>query len=234
MLKYFSIQLDQSLAKHFDRMRNRINFAFLILPIALAMLACRISLPWQDQSSGAILFQDDFSDPSSGWNQVITESGMTDYADGMYIILVNKPNLDVWARPGLNFTNTIIEVDTFKVGGDRNNRFGVICRLNGNDNFYSFLISSDGYYGIGKVTGGAYELIGMNALQPSEAIKQGSDINRIRVECVGDRLTLLVNSEKVAEAKDSSFQHGDVGLIAGTYDIPGTDIRFDNLVITHP
>ena len=198
------------------------------------MLACRLSLPGQDQSSGTILFQDDFSNPSSGWNQVSTESGTTDYADGMYMIQVNAPNLDVWARPGLNFTDTIIEVETFKVGGDRNNRFGVICRLTGSDNFYSFLISSDGYYGIGKVTGGAYELIGMDALQPSEAIQQGSAINRIRAECTGDHLALFVNGEKIAEAQDSAFTAGDVGLIAGTYDTPGTDIRFDNLIVTQP
>ena len=66
---------------------------------------------------------------------------------------------DVWANPGLNFTDTIIEVETTKVGGSDDNFFGVMCRYNptGSDwGFYYFLLSSDGYYGISKYGDGEY------------------------------------------------------------------------------
>jgi hypothetical protein len=215
-------------------MRNRIKIAFLILPITFAMLACRISLPWQDQSSGAILFQDDFSDPSSGWNQVTAANGETDYADGTYRIFVNEPDMDIWSKPGLSFTDVRVEVEALKVGGDRNNRFGIICRVTEPNTFYTFIISSDGYYGIGKIKGQVYQLIGMDALQPSDVILKGSALNHIRADCVGDRLTLYVNGHQLAEVQDSEFTSGDVGLIAGTYDTSGTDIRFDNFVVYQP
>jgi hypothetical protein len=214
---------------------------FSIFPLAtliLASLACQ--LPTADQPApeeetpGEILFQDDFSDPMSGWNRVSAPNGETDYADGVYRIFVNEPNSDIWARPALSFTDVSVEVDTFKVGGDRDNRFGIICRLNAPGNFYTFIISSDGYFGIGKVEDENYQLIGMEALQPTEAIEQGSAINHIRADCVGDMLTLYINGQMVGQVQEADFKTGDVGLIAGTYGTPGTDIRFDNFIVREP
>jgi hypothetical protein len=180
------------------------------------------------------LFQDDFSDPSSGWNRVTTTKGQTDYADGVYRIFVNESNLDIWSMPGRAFTDVRIEVDALKVGGERDNRFGIICRAISVDSFYTFIISSDGFYGIGKIKGQDYHLIGMDALQPSQAIRLGTALNRLRADCVGDRLTLYVNGVKLVEVQDAEFASGDAGLIAGTYQSAGTDIRFDNFIVYQP
>lgn len=204
--------------------------------LALVSLACQFAinkglLPSQ---SGKILFQDDFSDPSSGWNRVTTTKGQTDYADGVYRIFVNESNLDIWSMPRRNFTAVRIEVDALKVGGERDNRFGILCRAASVDSFYTFIVSSDGYYGIGKIKGQDYHLIGMDALQPSKAIRLGTALNHLRADCVGDQLTLYVNGEKLAEVQDSEFKSGDVGLIAGTYQSAGTDIRFDNFIVYQP
>ena len=120
-------------------------------------------------------------------------------------------------------------MDALKVGGERDNRFGIICRATSPNSFYTFIISSDGYYGIGKINGQEYHLIGMDALQPSSAILKGSALNHLRADCIGDTLTLYVNDNKLIEVRDSEFPAGDIGLIAGTYQTAGTDIRFDNL-----
>jgi hypothetical protein len=204
--------------------------------LALAALACQAPIikRFFPSQSGKILFQDDFSNPSSGWNRVTTTKGQTDYADGVYRIFVNEPNLDIWSMPGRNFSDVRIEVDALKVGGERDNRFGIICRAFSVDSFYTFIVSSDGYYGIGKIKGQDYHLIGMDALQPSKAIRLGTALNRLRADCIGDRLTLYVNGEKLAETQDTEFVSGDVGLIAGAYQSAGTDIRFDNFIVYQP
>lgn len=181
-----------------------------------------------------VLFQDDFSDPSSGWDRVSVEDGITDYADGVYRIFVNTINTDVWANPELNFSDASIEVDATKVGGSDNNDFGVLCRYADADNFYFFIISSDGYYGIGKLLDGEQKLIGVDAMPPSEAIKQGDASNHLRADCIGSKLSLYVNGEFLAQYEDSDLASGDVGLIAGTIDAPGTDIHFDNLQVLKP
>jgi hypothetical protein len=204
--------------------------------LALAALACQAPLIKNllPSQSGKILFQDDFSDPSSGWNRVTTTKGQTDYADGVYRIFVNEPNLDIWSMPGRTLSDVRIEVDALKVGGERDNRFGIICRAISVDSFYTFIVSSDGYYGIGKIQGQDYHLIGMDSLQPSQAIRLGTALNRLRADCVGDRLSLYVNDVKLAEVQDAEFASGDVGMIAGTYQSAGTDIRFDNFIVYQP
>ena len=214
-----------------------------LLPFALAsmILACQTvnsfvgenKVESQDKD-GRLLFQDDFSDPESGWDSLQNEDGITDYQNGQYRILVDTTNTDVWANPGLNFTDTTIEVDATKAGGDDNNDFGVVCRYKDGDNFYFFVISSDGYYGIGKVKDGQQVLVGMESMPPTDAVKQGNATNHIRADCDGSALRLVVNGQLLAETTDPDLTSGDAGLLAGSFENPGTDILFDNFVVREP
>lgn len=185
-----------------------------------------------------MLYTDDFSDVASGWTPASSAgSGPVDeatYADGVYRIKVDQANSDVWVTPGLDLDDTRIVVDAIKVGGDRNNRFGILCRAQGPGKFYVFLISSDGYFGIGKINGMDYQLLGSQALLPSEKIPKGSAYLRLRADCIQDRLALYVNGEKIFEVQDNEFQKGDVGIIAGAYNSGGVEILFDNFVVYRP
>ena len=223
----------RTLSNHFSHLLRWFRPAVLLLLLLLAALACQSQAPDNpgEPQPSRVLFKDDFSDPTSGWTRVSANNGLTDYDDGVYRILVEQPNTDIWARPQQRFGDISIEVNTFKVSGDRNNRFGVICRLNAPSSFYTFLISSDGYYGIGKVEGSDYSLIGMESMQASEAIEQGAAVNTIRADCLGSTLSLYVNGQKLIEVQDDEFKSGDVGLIAGAYATPGTDIRFDQFTV---
>jgi hypothetical protein len=214
----------------------RMRWIFPLLALLSAALACQAiaGAGTGGKEPGRVLFKDDFSNPASGWNRIATTQGETDYADGVYRILVNEPNLDIWSMPGRDFNDVRIEIDALKVGGERDNRYGVICRAISPDSFYTLIISSDGYYGIGKIKGQEYSLIGMDALQPSSAIVKGSALNHLRADCIGDTLSFYVNGRKLAEVRDSDYASGDVGLIAGTYETPGTDIRFDNFIVYQP
>ena len=206
----------------------------LVLATALT-LGC--SLTSGAASSGgdtSILFQDDFSDTGSGWDRTTTDSSSTDYASGAYRIWVNDTNSDFWANPGKSFTDAQVEVEAIKVAGPDDNDLGVICRYQDTDNFYFALISSDGFAGIGKTKAGQQILLTGDKLTPADAIHQGNNKNTIRLDCVGSSLSLLVNGTQVITATDSDFAKGDVGLIAGTYDTPGTDVQFDNFVVRAP
>ena len=138
---------------------------------------------------GQILFQDDFADTNSGWDQVTAESGETNYSEGTYRIWVNELYTDLWANPDLEFTDTRTEVEAKKFGGPDDNIFGLICRSNkAGDQYYYFVISSDGYYGIGKVNGQEQTLLSAEQLLPSDAIHPGRDTNLLQADCIGDRL----------------------------------------------
>lgn len=206
-----------------------------ILAMLMASLACSLfpTTPG-DIQSGEVLFQDDFSDPASGWDRVNVSDGITDYQEGIYRILVNTANTDVWSNPGLDFADVRVNVEATKVGGNDNNDYGLICRYQDNDNFYFFIISSDGYYGIGKVLDGDQMLIGTDAMPPSEVIAQGNATNRLRADCIGEHLSLYVNDQQLASYEDPDFSQGDVGLMAGSFDSSGTDIHFDNFMVLKP
>ncbi len=69
---------------------------------------------------------------------------------------------------------------------------------------------------------------------PSQAVVRGEATNHIRADCVGYLLALYVNGVSVARVRAAEWPSGDVGLIAGTYDEAGTEIRFDNFSIIQP
>ena len=189
------------------------------------------SIPTQ---AAELLYQDDFSDPLSGWRQFGPAGGQAAYADGVYQVRVDGANYNVLATSGQRFTDVRLEVEAFKTPGERNNRFGLICRATDADNLYVFLISSDGFYGIGKIVRGKPQLIGMEAMLPGEKIPQGSGLTQLRADCVGSRLSLYVNGEQVYEVQDTDLAAGEAGLIAGSYSPQGTEILFDNFRAYRP
>ncbi|MBN1537597.1 MAG: hypothetical protein JW908_12740 [Anaerolineales bacterium] len=184
--------------------------------------------------SGEALFADDFSQPDSGWRRANDEHGSADYLDGIYQIAVSDAQYQVWSSPNLVFADTIIEVDAVKAVGNDNNLFGITCRMQPTQEFYAFLISADGYYGVYKHQENRFQLIGQNAMSPTEAILQGNQVNHLRVDCIGNNLRLYINGEKVAETQDDQFTRGDAGLIAGALSDPGVDIHFDNFTVFKP
>ena len=183
---------------------------------------------------GAELFEDDFNDTNSGWDRYADEDTFTDYTQNGYRIFVNTPDSYSWANPYLHLTDVIVEVDTYKLGGPDNNDFGVICRYQDVENFYFFVISSDGYFSINKYRGGTLEIIGNEQYGESNVIRQGTASNQIQASCVGDTLEITVNGAALFNVQDVDFPSGDVGLIAGTFDEPGADILFQNFKVYRP
>jgi hypothetical protein len=192
-------------------------------------------IPNSLSSTPGVIFSDDFSNPNSGWDRVDQTDFYSDYFENAYRITVHSKMSDSWANPDDNvFGGVSIEVDATKNAGPDDNDFGVICRYQSTDQFYYAVISSDGYYGITKVTSASSTLIGRDSLEFSDAIHQGSATNHIRFDCLGNVLTLYVNGHQIDQQNDSDYTTGNVGLIAGTYDTPGTDILFDNFFVYQP
>ncbi len=181
------------------------------------------------------LFYDDFSDPNSGWDQVDETDYFTNYYMDTYRIRVDTEMMDSWANPGdHNFSDVVIEVDATKNGGSDDNDFGLICRYLDTTRYYYAIISSDGYYGISKSTSESTVILGRDSLVYSDVINQGFATNHMRFDCVGTSLTLYINGQVLDQQTDGEYTSGNVGLIAGTYDTPGTDILFDNFGVYAP
>lgn len=214
--------------------------AFLALAlITIATLACSFSFGspgTTTTSSDGALYQDDFSNTGSGW---VTESdggNVMDYADGQYRIVVADVYSDLVANAGVDLpADVVIDVDINLYSGSENNDFGVVCRMQDLDNFYFFQISSDGYAVIGMFQDNSMYYLSADAMQKVDGIYSGTTTNHVRAICQGSNLSLYANNTLVASVSDTTFTSGgDVGLMAGSFDVGGIEIRFDNLVVTAP
>lgn len=188
-----------------------------------------------ETQSGSILYQDDFSRPESGWDRYEDDVYRVDYEQGAYRFHVSAADTEVWARPHLILPDVQIEVIATKVGGPDDNIYGLICRYQDADNFFFFVISSDGYAGIGAHRNGESSLLNEETLQPAAVVQTGNTSNLIRAVCDGSELRLHVNGVLVTRAKaEGNWSEGDVGLIVGTFDRPEVEIEFDNFSVTKP
>jgi len=216
------------------------QFSILLLT-ALVLGGCSnlpllrlIFQPSAEATRVGMLFEDDFSEKNSGWDHFASELGWTDYQQQTYHIVVNEPITDLFANPYQSFKDVVIEVTAAKQGGPDSNSFGVICRYQDEENFYAALISSDGYAGIFLVRDGCYSQLGQAEMLAVPAILGGGAANLIHFECIGDTLALAVNGSPVDAQQDGSFESGDVGLIAGTFEEGGVHIAFDDFKVWQP
>jgi hypothetical protein len=192
--------------------------------------------PAPPPSPGGVLFEDDFGDPSSGWEVGDYDEGSEGYGDGYYFIRGEADGIVVWAVPSQDFTDFTVDVDTTQVTGpgNDNNGYGIICRVQPGPegDGYAFFISGDGFYTIQEITGGDYDAL--VSWSTSSVINQGNASNHIRAVCDGPNLALYVNGQLLAEATDTTYTSGDVALAAGTLEPQATEIHFDNVVIAAP
>ena len=213
-------------------------FIFFVLLLVLTSLACQytspfVSTPTPVPQSGETLFFDDFTNSSTGWERFTSAEGTMDYDGSGYRFLVNALQANFWSTPGKSFKDVRLEVDVAKLSGPDENRIGLICRFVEN-NYYFFMVSSDGFYTIGKYIGGSAIQLGQSEMQYDESIHTGLAVNHLRADCKGSTLIFFVNGTPVAKAEDVDLTEGDVGLLAGTFAQPGVDVIFDNFVVLQP
>ncbi len=214
----------------FTRYIPLLLFSFIFL--LTSCLPAQPAEPVKTGNPGDVLYKESFADNTSGWDRVLNDGGIMDYDSGGYRILVRQADMNFWSTPSGSFGDVRVEADLTKLNGPDENRAGLMCRYQ-NGNYYFFIISNDGFYAIGKFTGGQAVLIGQETMVPSEFI-QAESINHLRADCIGDTLTFYVNDTQVASTLDADFTTGGVGLLAGAFDEPGVDVLFQNFVVLQP
>ena len=188
--------------------------------------------PQQPAPSGSkVLYQDDFSDPGSGWEVISDSDSAVGYANGAYQVSVFQPKYLTWSYLEPAYDDTVLRVDAKVTKATRAGDYGLICRRQDAENFYGFEVSEDGYFVIYKYVAGEYTAL--HDWEASDAIPSGKTV-QLTVSCVGDQLSLAVGGTVLAAVTDSSFSSGNVGLIAGTMDTPGLTVAFDNFAILKP
>src|SRR5215213_9926125 len=145
---------------------HRFTFHILLLLSFLLAACASAQIPVAPAANpGDILYQEEFEDNTTGWDRISNDHGIMDYDSGGYRILVKQPDFNLWSTAEKDFGDVRIEADVFRLNGPDENRQGVLCRYQNGD-YYFFVISNDGYYGIGKFIGEQTLLLGQTAMQP--------------------------------------------------------------------
>lgn len=177
-----------------------------------------------------ILFSDDFTDPQTGWPNDQFALGGYRYSQDGYHILVDEAGQAFWATTTREDDNVSIHVNVKPAEQGANGYYGLLCRYQGNQGFYYFVIQNNGSYAIGKYQNSGFQ----HEWKQSAAIRQGSQTNLLRADCTGSTLRFYANNTFLDEVTDAEFSSGSSGMIAAALDTRGVDIVFNNFLITAP
>lgn len=209
----------------------------LLLLLALVVVGCGGAEVDACNDDGALFFDDFREGQDCGW-VLYNRSGAAVEREGETLRLTtSQPGQIWWTNAGRNFDDLILTADIQHIDGPRDNAYGLICRYQSSENFYVFLISSDGYYAIGKYQSGNAQITYLNEggeYTFSEAIDQEAGINRVRASCIGNELSLSVNGVLLESVSDPTFVTGDIGLAASTFETGTLEIAFDNVRVIAP
>jgi len=180
-----------------------------------------------------IIFQEDFSDPQSGWGREGGYGSYTGYKNGELVVSHTWSNHTTAARPHLSFDNFVLEVDSRWSGGAVGGIWGVRFRYQNRYDYYACFIGNDGRYEIGKQANGDWSVL-LDGF--ADAIERRGGVNRFHLEANGHSLRFFVNDHLLGSVHDVEHDLGDIALVASNPS--GSDFfeaSFDNVIIAkHP
>ncbi len=191
---------------------------------------------------GEVLFQDDFSDPTSGWGTGEGEQGELGYVRGAFRIFVKQARRQLWSNmswPKPKVQGLRLEFEATQLAGAGGDLVGARC--------YADFDSNMGYLlGIAPTERGgsifAFRGDDFRLLESSgeavDAVRPLGEENQLGVECVASRdgptvLTLAVNGEALVRAEDERGRR-DFDAVALFVDTTegGAEALFDDVVVT--
>lgn len=188
--------------------------------------------PAPAQSPG-LGFQDDFSDPKSGFPERSTQNEEYGYVGGEFRILIKKaPNRAAWATVSRSFCDLDLQVKARYQGPAIAKNYGLVFRYEDTDNFYNFRVDPIlGKYNFRRRDRGAFStaLVGWT---PSPHINVGNKPNLLRVVARGPTIELYANSFLLHTLVNPTFTCGKIGLYGANEDDPGgAEIYFDDFEV---
>ncbi|HET9908618.1 MAG TPA: SH3 domain-containing protein [Anaerolineales bacterium] len=187
---------------------------------------------------GALLYEDAFTNPGTGWAAAEFDNYFIGYHEPEYYHVEIKspflkaPVVSIPNSETNNFPDATIELQVYTVSGrtatDGDYRYGLAFRRSG-DNFYAFTISP---------TTKTWEVFksspsGIVTLsQGTDEGIQGLDVDDLlRVDAQGSSFLFSINNQLVGQITDTDYPEGSVGLYAENLENTNTHVHFDGLTI---
>ncbi len=241
-------------------MRRLLTVAALGAALTIVVLLARTAENWHYVVTGApgtLLYAASFDEGQADWE---TYSGRLDASIEAGVLRLENGQSESYAFSvaAPRYADMDLRARAVGAAGPLNNGYGVVFRYQNPQNFYAFLISSDGFYSVVRALGGDQRWLSNWIDTP--LIDQGIGAeNRLRVVAVGDQFRFAINDQPVqvcipndpdAEStyvvgtcvegamldalEDSSLTSGQSGAVALTFGEPDVVAQFDDVVIYSP
>jgi hypothetical protein len=193
-----------------------------------------VELP-QPQEKQAVLYQDDFTNPGSGWPTLDFDTYYIGYHEPDYYHLeVHAPNDYelVPAPAGQDFTSFTVETTAFvsanNTAAQGDFRYGLVFRRAGKQ-YYAFAISPRSQkWAVLKSSPDGLVTLEEGA---SPAILKPEEEGSLRVDVRGASFFFHINGQDIAQVNDPDYASGEIGFFLQTFDSPKVHIHYDTLVI---
>jgi uncharacterized repeat protein (TIGR01451 family) len=172
-------------------------------------------------------FNDDFSNPASGWG---TESGddyWMGYQDGEYYIAVNQGWI-AWSVQDFGVSDYHIEVDARPAGVNSSDATALL--FGATDNGFYLLEFSDGWFALYRIDTYYWDWIPLIDWTYSTAIHPGFSVNRMGVVRAGSNITIYSNGQQLGSVTDGTYQGTWLGMLSDGFS-GYFDGRFDNFTL---
>jgi serine/threonine protein kinase len=145
----------------------------------------------------------------SGWDTGSINCTFTGHA--YQVSAINIDHSQYCTARSTDFSNFAFEVQINILQGDVG---GMIFRADAaNNSYYIFFVGRNGYYSLFACKSNICNSLVVSKFSP--AIKQGlNQSNTIAVVATGTTITLYVNGKQLASMQDSTFTHGQIGVLA--------------------
>jgi hypothetical protein len=212
----------------FDSSQTHIHFDQIII--------WKYKAPQLTQPQTAVLYHDDFTNPSSGWPEAKFDNYFIGYHEPeFYHFEVDNPNYraQVFLPGKKTFGDATIElkvqVSSAKTAAKGDFLYGIAFRRSG-DQYYAFVISPRSQKWIFL----------KSSLSALTTLAQGADTSLhaadaddlLRLDAQGSTFSLHINDRLVAEVSDGDYPNGEVGFYVQTLDIPQAHVHFDEFTIS--
>lgn len=171
--------------------------------------------------------EDGFDDPASGWESLDQFGAFAGYEEGE-LVLRSTDNLVVVTRGEATYANTIVDVTARNPGDARDAGFGLACRYVDENDFYLGGVGSDGTYAIVRWQDDEPTVLtGDGKWDFSDAVPKEADTYAIRLACLENTITLLVNGQIVDSVVDEAFAEGKTGAFVDVFEQKNAEVFLD-------
>jgi SH3 domain-containing protein len=195
----------------------------------------KLEMPAPQDAGSAVLYQDDFTNPSTNWPDRKFDNYFIGYHEPEYYhVEVTSPNYKttVFEPQKKSFNDFTVELQVLtvsaKTAAEGDFRYGLAFRRSG-DQYYAFTISPRTKKWF--VLKNSPSVLTVLAEGTDESIHDLDNDDTLRVDAQGPNFLFHINDQLVGQATDSDYAGGEVGFYVESFDVPNVHIHFDKLTI---